>query len=56
MKEEIKDYIRSVSQGDSVESQEKFDNIVNQKVLTALDSLRVDVAHDMFNQPVVDQE
>ena len=51
MKEEIKDLIFSITSGNAAETEERLNGIMSQKVISALDDFRVEVARDMFNKP-----
>lgn len=53
MKEEIKDLIFSITSGNAAETEDRLNSIMAQKVVSALDDFRVEVARDMFNQPEV---
>lgn len=48
MREEIKSFIDAVEAGHAVEAEAVFNNIVLQKAGEALETMRVDVAQNMF--------
>lgn len=56
MKEAIKDLIFSIAQGNSLESDAKFNDIMSAKVSDALNARQVELAHNMFAEPTADTE
>lgn len=50
MRDEIKHLIDAIEAGQAVEAEETFNNIVLQKAGDALETMRMDVASNMFKQ------
>ena len=55
IKENIKDLITSIAEGDSVAIQDNFNAIMSAKIADQLDIMRASVASDMFRSSVVEE-
>ena len=57
MSETTLDLIKSIANGDAIETEQAFANAMAEKLAVKLDDMRTDIAQSMFNQePAVDQE
>lgn len=55
IKENIKDLILAISEGDSIAIEDNFNAVMSSKISDRLDSLRVSVAQGMFGASVVEE-